>query len=449
MQLQTKNQKYTICLLVSVVSFFASALILRNGIRAWPDAWSYWEGSVSLIETHSYTYLSGSPIVYWPPLFSGFLACFQVIFSQTGYALVLAMSTCSGLAAFVWSLYVCIIFNEEGKINLSSAFLANMIFVPLFVPLCCLSLSSNSLNLFFLGLLFYVIADRSDNKASSNRFQNTIFLGLILCACMLTHNSCVVFVMATVIAVLFLTNSAVSRRITDSILILLVSIIPWILIRHHLGQTGSHQFVGGVLSVFDYIKQVPCSIGVFFVSTSSVLIQSLVGILILAGLVLMLAQRAQSAAEMRCRLCINLSLVVFGGFFVLVNLTLVPDGLGGRYIYYFPLAIAPLLFFRLKANNSLVVVLIFLTVGVSGARISQRIWRGSIPPLDNHMKNQSTQMIHSEYFLTSKKDAPIPSGTIRIKPPVYSWGDHWFRNKPWTETGIWVELIDTETNVFH
>ena len=28
MQLQTKNQKYTICLLVSVVSFFASALIL-------------------------------------------------------------------------------------------------------------------------------------------------------------------------------------------------------------------------------------------------------------------------------------------------------------------------------------------------------------------------------------------------------------------------------------
>jgi len=438
-----------LCFLLALASFIFSAVILRNGIRAWPDAWSYWEGSVSLIEKHSYSYLSGDRIVYWPPLFSFFLGLFQLFLPQTGRTLALAMSVCSGLGAFAWGLYVLKIFPDQNNSRRSLAFVGSLLFIVVFVPLCCMSLSSNSLELFFVGLLFYHLACFNERQASSITYQGPILIGFILCGCMLTHNSSIVFVVAAVIAMFVAGGGSFPQRLLGSGLILLISLVPWIFIRHRLGQGGSHEFSGGAVTVIQYINQVQYGIGVFFISTSSVLIQSLVGTLILVGLLAVVLQRPRSESDARCRLCIGLSLVVLIGFFVLFNLIPIGDALGGRYIFYFPLSITPLLLCYAREKIPLLVFLILLTVGVSGARMCQRIWSGAVPTLDERVKEQSPKFIHSEYFLTSKEDAVVPSGTVRIEPPVYPWGDHWTRNMPWSETGSVVKLIDSETNTAH
>ena len=177
--------------------------MLRNGVLAGPDAWSYWEASVSLIAKHSYCYFSGSPLFYWPPLFSLFLASFQLHLPQTGRTLALAMSVCSGLSAFSWGLYVLKFFPNENGLRKSLACVASLVFIPLIVPLFAESLSSNSLVLFFAGLLFLQLASLGERQDFWPAYKGPVILGVILCGCILTHNSSIVFVVATVIAVLF------------------------------------------------------------------------------------------------------------------------------------------------------------------------------------------------------------------------------------------------------
>jgi len=446
MQFHPRYQKILICLLSSLASFFISALILRNGIGAWPDAWSFWEGSVSLIEKHSYSYLSGKHIAYWPPLFPLFLAVFQAVLSQTGQALAMAMSACSGLSTFVWSLYVFKIFEAEGKIESSTALVASLIFVPLFVPLSCTLLSSNSLELFFLGLLFYRIACLSDRQTAKLVFKDSIIIGLILCGAMLTHNSCIVFLAATMIVFFFAAGGFPKQRLWACGVIFFISFIPWISIRHLLGQGGSHQLAGGILPVLHYVKQSLYTVGVFFISTASVLVQSLVGFGILTLILCVFVICFRSVFFIRSRLCISLSLISFAGFFVLVNLTPLPNGLDGRYILYLPLAVMPPLFLWAKDRMMVMVFLIFLSTVVSGARITQRVWHGGTTPLTSQANEQSPKIIYCRYFLSANQEATVPQGFIRITPPVYPWGDHWMKNMPWTETGAVVTLFFTPTN---
>jgi len=437
---------FLLCFALSLASFLISAVILRNGVGAGPDPWSYWEGSVGLIEKHSYCYLSGSPLFFWPPLFSLFLALFQWPLPQTGRTLALAMSVCSGLSAFAWSLYVLKIFPGENGSRKSPACVISLLFVPLFVPLCSLSLSSNSLVLFFVGLLFYRLARLGETRAFWPAYKGPAVLGLLLCGCMLTHNSSVVFVVATVIAVLLAAGGSVRQRVLGSGLILLISLIPWMGIRHWLGQEGSHEMTGGAYTVFQSVEQALYGVGVFFISTASALIQGLVGVLILAGLFVVLARRPRSETETRCRLLMGLSLLVLAGFFLLLNLIPIGDKLGGRFFYFFPLAITPPLLFRTKKQLTALAALTLLTVGVSGARISQRVWHGESAPLDKGVKEQSARVIYSEYFLTSKKDPVAPLGTVRVNPPVFPW-----KKKHWTDQDSiqMVELIDSETNIVH
>ncbi len=446
MQFLSRFQKLLVCIFSALASFLISAVILRYGIGAWPDAWSFWEGSVSLIEKHSYSYLSGKHIAYWPPLFPFFLAVFQVVLSQTGQALAMAMSACSGLSTFAWSLYVFKIFEDEGKNKVSAALVASLLFVPLFVPLGCTLLSSNSLELFFVGLLFYRITGLSARRTARLAFNDSIILGLILCASMLTHNSCIVFLGATIIIFYFAAGGSPKQRICACGVIFLISFIPWISIRHYLGQGGSHQLEGGILPVYHYINQSFYPVGVFFVSTSSVFLQGLVGFVILSLVLYLAAIGLRSNFLVPSRLCISFSLIAFAGFFALVNITPLPNGLDGRYILYLPLAVIPPLFLWARDKMTVMVFLFFLTTVVSGARISQRAWHGGTTPLTNQTNEQSPKIIYCRYFLSANKDAMAPQGFIRIMPPVYPWGDHWTKNMPWTETGAVVKLFFTPTN---
>ncbi len=436
----TRTSEILACSAIAVASFVVSAIILRHGVGGSPDSWSYWEGSVSLIEKHSYSYLSGSPIIFWPPLFSLFLALFQSGLSQTGHTLALAMSVCSGLTAFAWGLYVLKFFpGEDGSRN-SLACGASLLFVLCFVPLCCLSLLSNSLVLFFVGLLFYRLARLDEGEAFWRGYGGPMVLGLILCGCMLAHNSSLVFVAATALAVVYVAGSSVRRGMAGAGIVCLISIGPWLFVRHWLGQAGSHGITGGAYSVAETFWQLLYGVGVLLASTSSTLIQALIGAAILSAGAAVVVRRPRSGIEARRRLCSGSAILALAGFFLLFNLTAVGDKIGGRFVWFFPLAIVPPLMSCVSKKLPLLMALILVSAGVSGARIYTRSWHAIVPPLDSQAKRETARFIHNEYFLTSETNPVVPAGKVRVIPPVFPWGERYW---PDSLTNAVAELVNS------
>src|SRR2546423_285583 len=89
-------------LTASVVALFFFSLLHRKGIGIGPDSWGYWQGAGSLLEGHGYTYFSGNPIFWWPPLYSIYLAAWAAIFGLNGWALILANGVLITLQAWLW-----------------------------------------------------------------------------------------------------------------------------------------------------------------------------------------------------------------------------------------------------------------------------------------------------------------------------------------------------------
>jgi hypothetical protein len=430
------------CFAVALVGFVISEIMLRNGVESSPDGWAYWEGSVNLIENHRYTYMSGNHIWAWPPLFSMFLSFFQLFLPQTGKTLILVMSVVSGLSTYVWSLYTLKLFPDVEKPGNLAACIGSLLFVVLFIPLCCLSLLSNSLLLFFVGILFNRLVRLREEVKFWTFYKGPVLLGLCLSGCMLTHNSSLVFVAMTVVAVgLAGGGGGIGQRALGSRLIMLISLVPWLLIRLLLHQEGSHAWTKGIYSPIQYVGQVLSGVGTFFISSSSVPVQGAVGALILASVAIPALQRTRVDTGVRCQLCLRLALVVLAGLFIIFNFVPIGSKLDGRFLYYFPVAVAPVLWIQAKRYRPVFVLLILMTVGVSGWRVCKNVWRGAVPALNEATTDQPATIIHSEYLLTSRATSVVSPGEVRIKTPVYPWEKMENMNVPVKKEPV-VRLLD-------
>lgn len=425
------TNEFFICSFLSLAAFIITLVTLRNGVGANPDSWSYWEGSVGMIEKHRYCYLSGSPVVGWPPLFSLYLALFQWPLGQTGRTLALAMSVLSGLCAFTWSWYLLKLFEAEKNHRSHILRFAGLLFILFFVPYCSVNLFSDVLVLFFVGALFCQFSCVDQKNLFWSYFQGPSLLGVILCGCMLAHDSSLNFVGATLFAVWFVAGGSMRQRILGCCIICFLSLVPWLLVLHFMGEQSQHKLGRGDYTVYQYFRQVTINMGIFFISSSSIIIQCLVGCLFFLGAAFFVTRRPQTPTDARCRLCIALAFVTLAILFLMFNIIPVGNQLGGRFLFYFPLAIIPPLLFSLRKQTLTTSLAVLLVITVPAGRTCRSILRGAMPHLNEQIKEQPFEVIYSQYLLTSIKNPVVPPGTVPVMPPVFPWD-----KKIWTQSEI-------------
>ena len=101
-------------ILAGVFSFCAS----YAGPMFVPDSWSYWQGSVSLLQGGGYKNFFPSDfhhvlVAHWPPLFSLYLAGVQWVFGISGFSLILSLVFIAVCSAFVWTYLFCSFCGKE------------------------------------------------------------------------------------------------------------------------------------------------------------------------------------------------------------------------------------------------------------------------------------------------------------------------------------------------
>jgi hypothetical protein len=229
-------------MLVGVCALLAvglSAVILRNGIQTTPDSWTYWEGSISLLEHGRYSRFLESPIPEWPPLFSAYLGIVQAAGRQTGLWVIVAVCLLCGLNVLAWGFYTAGLFPTEVGASARLAFAASVAFSALFVPLCSFVLLAQLLMLAFVGGLFGVAIRAIDAATPRDYMRGAFALAILLCGALLSHNSALVFLPAAVL-MLALDQSRPFRSRVLASAIVTAGAVPWLALRWALGQMGSH-----------------------------------------------------------------------------------------------------------------------------------------------------------------------------------------------------------------
>jgi len=423
------------------MSFIMTALVLRHGIRSWPDSWYDWEGSVNLIEHGTYTTMLGVHIQDWPPLYSVYLALFQLLFGQTGWTLILSMCVLVALNVGVWGAYIFKVFPVDEKPLSLAGIVGSLVFLVFFLPINFTSLLPNGVLLVFIGLILHLLAAITEDPTPWGGVKKSLLVGVLLAMGVFTHNSTIIYIVATVIIILFKMPTQLRQRLIAIGLILLISGSAWIIVPHGIGTKATHIALNssaalptsttvekGTHFLFDpkytfreYLVQAPEGIGVFFIPLSSIAAQAMLGVVILATATVFLVRKPETALESRHQIFIAFALLATIGHFIIFNLVWLDCYLGDRWTWYFAIAMVPVFFCRFRRNWQMIALLLVLTVGVSGWRLFKLVRKGMVPVLVASSNEASTLEIHPQYFLTFKLNPIVPPGAIQIDPPVYRW----------------------------
>ena len=184
---------------------------------------------------------------------------------------------------------------------------------------------------------------------------------------------------------------------------------------------GTHFLFDPYASFSEYLIEAPAGIGTFFISAKSRVIQMAVGVMILITALVFLVRRPETKLESRHRIFLAFGLLVFLGHFAIFNLVWLCSALGDRWSWYFAVIMVPIFFCRFRHNKWVVMLMILLTIGVSGWRLGKLVKAGEVEPLLTNSNEATEYAIHSEYFLTSKPNPIVPAGAIQIEAPLYPW----------------------------
>lgn len=324
--------------------------ILLDGINMSPDSWAYWQGSVSLVEGQGYRLFTGQLIVSWPPLYSAYLAVWQLALGVSGEAIIIANVALVPIAVLGWIR----LFGSTATMDLVGltstmrwlGFLGISGFITLYLPYHMSWLLSenlrNALLPFFLAATYEVW---SEDDYSTKKALTAAVVGALL---LLTHNSAVVFVIAS--CVLLLTSkSTASAKVRHVAIIGAGSVLPWVLVRLTLGQNASHPIGWGVaaFSPTEYAAQAFSSL-VWLVGPPHLRLNLFLFVFLMAILISsFLPKRAQAwfgadpLSSGKIRFLFIWCVFSVGGLYLLFNLTWIHDPLAGRFLSFLPLVLVP------------------------------------------------------------------------------------------------------------
>ncbi len=337
------RSNWLLCGSAGVLCAALNWLFLRHAVWMAPDSWAFWQGSVSLLDGRGYRlFANDEPIREWPPLYSFYLAAWQAAFGVSGKVLIAAQSALAGLSALAWTrLALSLGGARRGTVPILAAY-AQAVFILVFVATRYDCIRADNLKYVLLPLLI-AACEQAWRATSTDRLLRACAglggLGMLL---MLTHTSSVAFVGAAVLVVLLTTQIRLSARLLGAALSAGTALVPWLISRHFLHQTGSHRIGVGV-AAFKPLAYAAQALG----GSTTLLIKQpwlaaplallIGGVSYFAFDPSVLGPRALAAVRVRLLFVASALLLLFSLF----NVTYITDKLTGRFVFFVPLTLVP------------------------------------------------------------------------------------------------------------
>lgn len=327
-------------LVASIIALFFFGMLHIKGIGIGPDSWAFWQGAGSLLEGRGYTYFSGAPILWWPPLYSVYLAGWSYIFGLNGLALILGNGALVALQTWLWCKVIFFIWKDSGGGNARLACFSAAIFIGSFVARYNQSVLAYTLQLTFLPIL--VLATWQINRGNGFARLSVWTAVAVLSAsgAMLSHHSSIAFVGASVILVVAKQFGNL-EKVGFATVIGGLPLLVWFAVRGMLGQGGSHTFGVGIqlYTPVEYLVQGLHGIG-------GLLVPDRFGgpfVVLIGGAYLVVLLSRDRPNKRALSFVVAFAAVSFLGFYTLFNLFWVHNSLSGGYLLFVPLLTVPLL----------------------------------------------------------------------------------------------------------
>lgn len=413
--------------LAALCSGLLCAIMLRHGVLGSPDAWSYWEGSISLLEFGRYTRLQGAPLTEWPPLFSLYLALFQMIGSQTGCWLIVAMSFLVAAGVLVWGSYGLILFKNDHLPGQRRSFLFAVVFLSVFLLGCAQMLLAHLLFIVLLGVVLIGTCRLFDACNTRGFVLRAAWLGSALALLLLAHNTGLAYLLAIMLLVLCARRHSMPIRLGAALLVALLPLGFWLIIRYLLGQTGSHGVGNAQVVPWFHLGKSINAVGTFFLPVTPYLkwTRFLVGLGFGSGVAfLFIGSRRCQLTELE-RMLILFVLLSYLVLFVLFCVTFVHNPLGDRFLWYIPLTLVPVVF-RVVPKRSFDVLCLFIALTAGPLYVAgQAVVNAAVPYLPATVESVPDIHIRPWYFLTDVHPSRCPANARVVIPPSYPWMHRW------------------------
>lgn len=411
---------------VSVPAALIGAMMLRGGILATADSWALWEGSVSLLEQGRYTYFGGEPISAFPPLYSALLALWQSAFGVSGRSLILLHAVLLFLNSLLWSAFGMRVLSKCARLPWLPA--AGAAFAVAFILSTQIFLLASSLQLVFLAAAANVLAAHGVIPAAHPLRQGAL-LGLCTGLALLAHNSSMAFVAGAIAVLISDTRIRFSKRVLPSLVILSIAVLPWLLVRTGFGQLDSHVLGTGAGRYHpqDYLAHIAHGTGTFFVPEAAEALRPLflpvLALLLTAAAYAMRARRAPSPSGIGSRPAFSgLAIFAFTSLamlFAMFNVVWISDKMDGRFLWCFPLLLAPVLLrWLVDGPRWILAAVLLLLLTTPLLRVGRYTALGAAesflgPRRDAH------DAIEAHYFITASNRAPADPSLKPIDTPEF------------------------------
>ncbi len=406
-----------------IATAVACAFVLRDGIVLTPDGWEYWEGSISLLHGRGYRYYGDAPIIFYPPLFSLFLAAVQGIFGESARTLIAATSLLGGVTTAIWVRLA----QRLSAPNTSSApLLALAAFCVPFVAFSFVALLSETVFLCFVGSALLCVASLVRcEEAERHDIQRETWVviagvALLATAAALTRNAGLAFVPGLAIVVgLRLHGVPLAKRAMAVLMVGAVPALAWLFVRFYFEQGASHPArLPAWGSAIAYLRELSHGVPELLDGHAGVLGVGL-ALFVVAGLASTVgadfvegSERARGAAR-------DVSIVAASGvvgLIVLMSSVSVGDPLAGRFLWFFVLTLVALLCAStswLEARGH-AAILLGVVVVATGA---QALRHDALPyHFPTRVTPQQTMSIEAARRARDEGEA-----LELIVPPVYPW----------------------------
>ena len=314
--------------LAAALTITVFAAIHFYSIDIGPDGWAYWQGSIMLAEGKGYVGFDGTPIVWWPPLYSAYLSLWIRVAGTSGLALICGNGLLVVLlvSSIVHTMVVSV--SNLGRAQTGLICLA-ILFLALYVPLAHQAVLSDMLLYFFAVWSAWLTL-----KLATDRLTSTGLLGLVVAniGLVTTHNRGIAFVAALVVSVFVLFRDQLDRsKVAQLVSAAVFAGLVWLLVRHYFALAGSHTFGwGGRYSPSEYAIQAYDGVGEqLFISSVPI------GQFICAALVL--GTVAHAAIFGKCawlKLSGLYCLLALTFTFALFNVVQIHDPFSGRFVTF-------------------------------------------------------------------------------------------------------------------
>ena len=413
----------------------AAYLVLSKGLLLDPDSWAYWEGSVSILKGHGYTYFGGQRIMHFPPLFSLYLSAVQSIAGISGFSLKLAVVFLAGLSGFIWCGLLLLL--TKGAFRARIPLIIGFLYIALFIPAYYTTLLSEMLFLpvfgFLLLLIFYIDQDKGHHISG----QWIAAVCLTEAGMLLTRNAALAFLPGAAL-VIFLRVSApdLFRRFAIAGCTAIAPVLLWQAARIILQQSGSHPLaMHGSETYFGCLVQMTSGLADLFGSNRYHL-----GFFLLSASMLAVffyfsasADRISPASRNAFHLFI-IALLSMAGLYALFNITLVGNKLNERFLWHVPLIMVVILtvFAATTATARLrywlTALLILLTLSQAARLVSSYGWMLKLSGRNDigkfTVQQDLNRVVNCNFTISPdfiSKQPVLQGEMLNISPPNYKW----------------------------